>query len=367
MFRRFLCACCVLGSSLLLAGCGSPVEFSPDGKHIVFAAGGTAGKRDTAALYIADVEGGRPRLLPGSKHGSNPRYSPDGNSLVFGGDNNTLLLHNVQTGRTRRLAEEVMPPFLWSADSTQLIVASSDTTPANAALRYLRLPDAEVTLHVPLGNVSILPTNEQSFWLPGTDDIVFLGGVSGERNGPRDRTDVYSVESGVLRPITTTGDVIGVGLAEGGSRIVWARKSATPKTHLLTLQSLDLKTGDVTRLPFPEQIAALNGPMQRKPQNVAGILFAPNGKRLLLLASRLISKPGAPQYNIPFLYVAGLNGAGFHQIATTAEANKIGSFSWSRDSRQIAVIGEQKRGTVIELFDANGTPRRRMFLRNPPA
>ena len=57
-------------------------RWSPDGTRIAFMAG-SPDRPDT--LYLVSADGGSPRQpIPGSPCGSDPNWSPDGNSLLFG-------------------------------------------------------------------------------------------------------------------------------------------------------------------------------------------------------------------------------------------------------------------------------------------
>ncbi len=110
------------------------LDVSPDGRRIVFELAGD--------LYGLPVEGGRAeRLTSGSAFDAQPRYSPDGQSIVFvsdrsGADN--LWLLDAQGRMPRALTRETDAFFVspaWTPDGSS-IVASRSTTRTGHGREY---------------------------------------------------------------------------------------------------------------------------------------------------------------------------------------------------------------------------------------
>lgn len=57
------------------------LSWSPDGSELAFV-GAVPGSEDSA-IYLVGAEGGVPRMVPGTRDGGNPLFSPDGSKLAF--------------------------------------------------------------------------------------------------------------------------------------------------------------------------------------------------------------------------------------------------------------------------------------------
>jgi TolB protein len=113
---------------------GAP-DFSPDGSQLVFAGGTTDGGPLASDLYVMDVRGENIRRLTHfDALISCPRWSPDGERVLFAKDMDELLVVDVASGRV----SEALPSGIegtcgdWSPDGSKLAFSTG---------RYGQLPD----------------------------------------------------------------------------------------------------------------------------------------------------------------------------------------------------------------------------------
>src|SRR5512145_1370483 len=103
----------VLGIAVFIAlgGCVG-LDFSPDGK--------SAAVTTTAGIAIMPVVGGPRSLIPDSKQGFMPLWSPDGKWILFwrtDGDSEGVYLYDATTRRSRRIGAGWTWPYAWREDS----------------------------------------------------------------------------------------------------------------------------------------------------------------------------------------------------------------------------------------------------------
>jgi Tol biopolymer transport system component/DNA-binding winged helix-turn-helix (wHTH) protein len=82
------------------------VEFSPDGKRVVFA----SSRSGNPEIWVADADGANPFRLTFSNQSGSPRWSPDGKSIVYdtqvsGGANWDIHIMNAAGGQSAPVAE----------------------------------------------------------------------------------------------------------------------------------------------------------------------------------------------------------------------------------------------------------------------
>jgi hypothetical protein len=98
--------------------------------------------------------------------------------------------------------------------------------------------------------------------------------VSGERG------DIFRFDGGNLLRLTTTGDVIGMGLREGGSEMIWARQISDSGQIRLFVMGLTQRS--VRALPFP-----LSPPELLLGKGLGHdhlVQFSPDGQRLAFVS-----------------------------------------------------------------------------------
>ncbi len=110
-----------------LGGSVVSLAISPDGRHI--ALGGSVPR---CLLQVRDLRTGRALwTIPVPREGEVPSlaFSPDGRMLARGGQNNTIYLHDAQTGRLRATLSDPVPLNLknWSgSDAARVLSYSPD-------------------------------------------------------------------------------------------------------------------------------------------------------------------------------------------------------------------------------------------------
>ncbi|HEY9225145.1 MAG TPA: S41 family peptidase, partial [Gemmatimonadaceae bacterium] len=112
----------------------SGIEFSPDGKSLIYASerGGKwaiyeARKQRAAESYFyASTVVTETPIISNDKQNAQPKYSPDGKEIAFTEDRNTLRVYNIATKQTRTLLTEKEifggeHYFQWSPDSKWIL------------------------------------------------------------------------------------------------------------------------------------------------------------------------------------------------------------------------------------------------------
>ncbi len=123
----------------------SDPQISPDGEHIVYARGSMDKMKDrrTSRLWIMDADGSNHRKLTDRDiNESNPRWSPDGNRIVFSSssedDGSEIYMYWLDSGTLSRITqlEESPSGITWSPDGEHLAfnmkVAESNPTLADS-------------------------------------------------------------------------------------------------------------------------------------------------------------------------------------------------------------------------------------------
>lgn len=360
MFRRWIgIGLLGVGLCLLLTGCVS-VEFSPDGKQIVFP---WATRAFPDGLFVMNTDGTGFHPLPGGRDGEQASWSPDGRYIVYSvKKRDAIQLYDTKTGRTRKIAASAGPPFAWREDSRRFAATCVDPDGEHQVCEF-SLPDGAAVLRVPLSIAQIEqiePYNGQMLWLPHTDDLAFTGEHQTER-------DVFTIEAGEVNRITTTHDVIGFGLSADGKRLVWARANDAEKRPMMTLYSFDLSSRSVARLPFPSRLPTPASDPRHPPEVVRSALFSPRGDRLILGVNLVnpTRRPGKQSQTMMALYTARLDGTDMKRIWKTTDDILIPS--WSHDGRQLAVLKIREKAVAIHLYRADGTGGHKLPLPIPPS
>lgn len=332
------------------------LDFSPDGRQLVF----QWMTESQPGLALINTDGTGFATLPDSAFGRWPKWSPDGNHILFdAGPEGSfqLKVYNVTTQTTRALAENVSGPFAWREDSRWLAGYTTLDDGRSALVTY-SLSEAGVTQRVPLPFDRFGIT--RTVWLPQTNDVALS--VQTEKG-----QNLYTIESGEIKQITTSDDVISMALSGDGRRLRWARKSKNPKYILLSLYAYDLRRRSVVRLPFPERVPALNPDPRRAPESVDYVAFSPDGARLALLAtfSDPPGKTGQPPRKHRVCYSIRMDGTGARLVRRVPYDPTLGDPlmpAWSRDSRRLAVLDTSGgQPTALALYNADGSGGKRLL------
>jgi len=335
-------------AALILALPGCVLDFSPDGKRVAFS---WPGDNDKAVLAVMNVDGTGFATVPNSESGGFPLWSPDGKYVLFntmpeGKDN--CRLYTVADGKTKEIAQLSGTPCVWREDGKRFVNRSKKPGEGGFVTVY-DVVDGGVTLRVRVAQ-DVNPMNV--FWLPNTDDIAFAGKTD-------QGVDIYTIESGEVKKITTSGDVISLGLDKAHNRLIWARQSKNMGYILMPIYAFDLTSRSVARLPFPDRVPLINPDPRRAPDSIDYVTFSPDGTRVAIVASqppKAGSKPDAPQHSV--LYIASLDGKNVKLVREAVQANSLNMMSlipiWAHDGKQVAVMDVQPAATVLWLYTPDG-------------
>ena len=343
------------------AGAVSGGQYSPDGLKIVtdWPAGSSA-KADAATV---DCDTGAVRRLGAAARSGGGAWSPDGRWIVFHATQDgqeVTKLYDVRSGSSRVISRTFGPPYAWREDSRRLAgvalpVPSKEADPKGdeAALQivFYNASERGESLRVAVDVESV----DDLVWLPETDDVAFRGRQAG-------RNDVYAVEGGQVRKLTTTGDVLRLGLIAAGNELVWARSSRNTRYILLTLYAFNLRSRSVRRLGFPGRVAAINPQPSRSPVAVESVALDRTGSRIaVVVLDPVQSDPRSKrQTQTRRLFTVRTDGTGARLVRTItqtpggARQQAMIPF-WSWDGKRLGVVhAEAGRKTLLQ-YAADGS------------
>ena len=341
MIPRLLRRVPVLGLlPLLLAGCVSRppvVDFSPNGSRVVFPAG------EKNALHVGRPGTDQVEPLKGTEGANAPRWSPDGGSIAFVSDGE-LFAYRLTNGAVDRIAQNVRAPYVWSLDSRQL-AALHVVEEGGLEFCWYDRPDAGPWRRVELP-LDAVADDSPIVWLPESEGLAFIG-------QDQDGTNVFAIENGILRRVSTTGDVVSLGASPDGRTLVWARSAPHLKTLGFSLFAYDRRARGVTRLPFTGQLATPEAARKDAPL-VYRIYFAPGASRLAMD----VTHAGEQR-----IYTSRLDGAELRIVdRLRIPERKEGEEepepqsllpSWSRDGRRLAIYHSGPQ-PAVRIHDASG-------------
>jgi Tol biopolymer transport system component len=345
--KRLLGAAASLLGVLLLPGCVG-LDFSPDGKQIIAST--------AKGLAIMNVDGTGLQLVAEGEKSWSPSWSPDGKHILFvkaQDEEGDLFLYDTQTRKSRKLGAEYEPTVGWREDGKKF--ADIHKTKDGHEAVFYDLTEGGINLKVSLGDVS--PGSMNVIWLPNTDNIAFIGETNEIRN-------VYTIESGELKKITSTGDIIGLSLSADGKKLLWARKSANAKFIICTLYAYDLDKRSVSRLPFPERIIGLNSDMKRAPTSVEYVSFSPSGDWMTLLVGYSKADPKSSDDQTTACWVVRMDGSQARQVykCPLHDSNSAMVLPvWSKNGNQLALMELEDKTIKIAIFRPDGTGGRRIL------
>ena len=340
---RYFGGICALALAVLLQGCVG-LDFSPDGKSVaVLTASGIA---------ITPVDGGPLERIPDSGAGAMPLWSPDGRRILFGreeGESRDLMVYETQSRATRKIGSGLGFPYAWREDGRR-IAAAARPQPNTHEIVWYDLAENGVAQRT---TVSLAPG--LMVWLPDTDDIAYLSGSS-------NKSDLYTVESGEEKRITTTGDLLGFALAPSRKELIWARRGANLKYQLLSLYRYDLKSRSVTRVNFPMRVGLINPDPRRAPDSISYAAFSPSGDRIAVLTG-FVTRQGSEERHYSAVYAMKLDGSEARLVRKSSGRSTPDVLwpVWSRDGSRLGIYDLQDKQIVAAVFDAAGANGKRIL------
>ena len=278
-----------------------------------------------------------------------PNWAPDNRRIAFASDDG-LWVVDTETGRSTMIAPNAGPLVAWSEDGRKLATFAqgpegTDTT----QVVWYDFDAHAITLRSTVKGLAkpedVMP---DLVWIPQTSGLAFVADVE-------HRSDVFLMEAGETKRVTTTGDVVGLTLEPGGRRLVWARRSKNPKYILFTLYALDLQSRSVERLAFPERVAGINPAPRSGPDKVDWVSFSPTFQNMLVWTST--SDPKVED----LLYTVDRVGKGSAVVgrASSSALESIMHIAWSPDGTQMASLwGSSSTAVRLETRNADGSGAR---------
>ncbi|MGC8783001.1 MAG: TolB family protein [Armatimonadota bacterium] len=326
MLARTMRAVVALVAVALLSGCGVNVEFSPDGKKLVVS-GGEKG------LVLMNADGSGRQLLPNTKEAAFARWSPDGQYILYEqpdwmGNRSKVFLYDLRTRSARAFTGYLSAPYTFSDDSRQVVAWDK----GKACLVWLDVPSGERLLEVPC---PATPTDVRLHWLPDRYGVAFMG--QSEKEG----IDVYTVEAGKVYRISTTGDVIGLGLSPDGKQLLWARQAGHDANATVTTFAYDLDARTVQKLPLQVLVRDLARiTLPRGAKTFARAEFSSDGKSVALIVTG--GEEGKEVSGYQKVFVLPLVGGHGREVFSAVPGKRhhelVISVAWSPNAEQMAFL-----------------------------
>lgn len=349
--RAARCAALFLGSVLALltmAGCAaSPIELSPDGSRAIVSRG------PDEAVSLLNTRGKGAEPLAGTEGGHSPKWSPSGDHILFATEAG-VSVYDAANSRLTPVAEGASPPYSWSPDSSRF-TAYHAAADGGIELRIYAFPGGSSDPGAPLPFSAMASA---PLWLTGDGDLAVLG--------PSDAgQDVYLIQGVRVRPLTTSGDVLGLGLSPDGEILLWARPAPSRPGIGLALVGYELRRGITAALPFPERLSPIRTGGRGATPAPYGVSFSPDGNRMTVAAC--IGPNDAVFSGLTGDYV-------LRQVQrrarrkTSDDTLETGAFGvhWSQDSRRMAVV-DATRQSAFRIYKADGRAGRKVVLPPPAA
>lgn len=362
MSRKFALAFPALGALVFLLSACTPVEFSPDGKRIVFN-WSVDGK--STGLYSMNTDGTQLEPITGGANGLLARWSPDGKTILFSDSHQNLKASDVETNKLAVVGSGATMAFAWKEDSRQLAGLFS-AAPGSLELRRYAWPAANLlsTMALPPG-VTASASSDMT-WLRGREEVAFIG------TNPNHRSQVYIVsDAGVQFPPLGAG-AIGLGQSADGKKLVWACPGTKIAETLLAFYEFDPASSAVRPMPYPAIVEPINSNTSRLPASVRNVEFAPGGGWVaMVVEQRPPKEAGAESPELSdAVYVTRMDGTGGHlaqQVIARAggdapDMKEVLMPSWSHDGKRLAVLKSGHSHTSITLYNADGTGKTMLSL-----
>jgi hypothetical protein len=321
-------------------------DFSPDGSQIVY-----AGKNGITLCSVNDASS---RMVAGGEGGTGPLWSPTGEHILFSvidraNGSSRAVLYDRRTNRSRTIADGLEPPFAWREDGKRF-----------AGIRRIEGVGLQIVLVNLVGgqaDARMIPVQQvigrQMLWIPATDNVTFIGRNATDQN-------LYLYQNGEIKQITTSNDVIGIGLWQDRRRVVWARHSRNTRYILASLYLADVTTHSApVRLSFPAVIPEINPRPAQGPVSVDQVVFSPRSNRLTMVCTYNLS-PGRFTQVCYSIHMDGTSVTTVRRGQPSERRSGLFQPFFSHDGSQLALLHADANGAVLGLFDARGTNGRRL-------
>ena len=220
---------------------GGLYTVSPDGTRLAYVATGDLGK---SQIFVAGVDGSGVFELTHDVSGATwPAWSPDGTMITYGGYGSGVFVLDVDTGRTRQIAEDFGHLGLqFTPDGSSIVYTADRITPEGRRQRMLRAVPVDGGKSRPMIGPSGGLTDVQNGSLsPDGSLVTFLG--STPLCGPcrfvanADGTERRIISNCTSNPAGTW--------SPDGSRIVCVEAGVNGDGRIMVV---DMATGDATRV-----------------------------------------------------------------------------------------------------------------------
>jgi len=288
----------------------SPLSWSPDGHHIAYT--DRAGPGEPTRLFAYDLRTGQRQQLmnPESRVAdSNPRYSPDGQTLAFTRAADIHLL-TLATGSVRQLTNDRREPrgFDWAADGTAIVFGSNRG--GRPAVWRIAVAGGEPTpmgLEDNITGLTIARHGRRLAYTQRLDDrnIWRLELPTADNPNPRPTRLIASTRDETLPQYSPDGRYVAFVSNRSGSSEIWRAEADGSEPKVLT---------------------TMGGPPTNAPR------WSPDGKQIAFESS------AAGQADI---YVIGVDGGPPRRLTDDA-ADDVAP-SWSRDGRSV-YFGSDRSG-----------------------
>lgn len=265
--RKAIHASVLVCVALTISSCDW-LDWSPDGRRVVVS---WPAAEDTSVLRVVDVATGAYATVPNSTGALSPSWSPNGRWIAFHGGSGPgeagVYLYDVEARRTRRIASGLTGPLTWREDSARLLAMGSGVAVA------LTVPDGFPTWECNLDGTNVGPV-EVVQWVDNTDNVVLLK-----------NQNLFLIEGAQLTQLTTTDDVIGFVIYDGGRKLMWARAIRNTPHSLVKLYYMTLKHRSVRRLELPRQMGqGILLPAGRATLQVSQAVLSPKADQVAICA-----------------------------------------------------------------------------------
>jgi len=247
-------------------------------------------------------------------------------------------------------------PYTFSNDGRQLVAWDEK----KACLVWLDVPSGERLLEVPCPVTPM--TGVRLHWLPDRHGVAFIG-----QRG-KEGVDVYTVEAGKVYRISTTGDVVGLGVSPDGRRLLWARQTGHDANAVVTAFAYDLDARRVQKLLLQVRVRDLiRWQLPQDAKANALVEFSPDAQSVVAMVA-YYTENEPPWYRYKGVVLPLSGGAAKEVFSTSPRSRRpeaLAGIVWSPDSKCMVLLtlsGEkpspgEESGLRLRVLRPDGTRR----------